>query len=98
MGDSSFWSGVGDNVSSLFDTYLKFRTAEAQADAVGTGQAQLNAQVEHQQGNGQVPLTPDQLQTVTGSGAVSGGIAGLTQNQLIMGVGALALVFLIAKK
>lgn len=91
MGD--FWSGLQDNFSNLADSYLKFRTAEAQADAVGAGQAQLNTQVEQSQGNGQVPLNAGQLQNVA-SGA-TGGFGGLSTNQMMLGgLGLVALLLL----
>ncbi len=92
--DDNFWGGVGDTFSNLAGSYLKLRTAQAQADVVGAGQTQLQTSVEQPQGNGQVPLTSGQLNAAT-----SNSMGGFTQQQMLMGAGALALVVvLIAKR
>jgi len=90
-----FWDGATDTVSSLFDSYLKFRAVENQADVVGAGQTQLNTQVEQPQGNGQVPLSANQLGAASGS--ASGGMMGLSKNQMLIGAGLLAVVLLVKR-
>ncbi|WP_286269532.1 hypothetical protein [Thalassotalea hakodatensis] len=88
--------GYIDSFFSLADSYLKMRDSQYQADVTGAGQAQLNNTVEQPQGNGQVPLTSEQLSQATNN--TTSGFGGLSTNQLVIGAAALAAVFLIAKK
>lgn len=81
-----------DSFAEIANGYFQFRTAEAQADATGAGQAQLNNTVEQQTGTGQVPLGGSQL---NGAGSLINGV----DNKVLVfgGIGLLAAVLLIKR-
>lgn len=85
-------TGWFDTFAQIANGYFNYRTAEAQADATGKGQVNLNNTVEHQTGVGQVPLSGDQLNNV-----MSGTTAGVNNTVLIVSGVAIIAVLLLRK-